>query len=75
MSIRCHKESMVYFQFKAYSQSRYPKGWSIKKRIAKDYFGFLLHYSFMIIVDWYMTIIRVMSFNLIKKSKDRLDII
>jgi hypothetical protein len=40
------KKSMAYFQFKAYSQSRYPKGWSNKKMTAKDYFGSLLHLLF-----------------------------
>jgi hypothetical protein len=31
---------------RAYSQSRYPKGWSNGKRTTKDYFGFLLHLLF-----------------------------
>jgi len=31
---------------RAYSQSRYPKGWFNGKMIAKDYFGFLLHLLF-----------------------------
>ncbi len=31
---------------RAYSQSRYPKGRSNRKRITKDYFGFLLHLLF-----------------------------
>jgi hypothetical protein len=30
----------------AYSQLGYPKGWSNGKKIAKDYFGFLLHLLF-----------------------------
>jgi hypothetical protein len=30
----------------AYSQSKYPKGWSNEKKIIKDYFGFLLHLLF-----------------------------
>jgi hypothetical protein len=46
MSSRCHKESMVYFQFRAYSQSRYPKGRSNEKKTTKDYFEFLLHLLF-----------------------------
>jgi hypothetical protein len=38
---------MVFLGFcHAYSQLGYPKGWSNKKRIAKDYFGFLLHLLF-----------------------------
>jgi hypothetical protein len=45
----------------ASSQLGYPKGWSYGKRIATDYLGFLLHLHFMIIVDWYMTINRMMS--------------
>jgi len=37
---------MAYFQFRAYSQSRYPKGWFNKKKTTEDYFGFLLHLLF-----------------------------
>jgi hypothetical protein len=35
----------------------------LTKKIANDYFGFYYIYYFMIIVDWYMTIIRMMSCN------------
>jgi hypothetical protein len=35
-----------FFHFWAYSQSRYPTGWFNGKRIAKNYFGFLLHLLF-----------------------------
>ncbi len=31
---------------RAYSQSRYPKGWFNRKMTTKDYFGFLLHLLF-----------------------------
>jgi hypothetical protein len=37
-----HKVRTFYSQW-AHSKLGYPKGWSIRKMIAKDYFGFLLH--------------------------------
>jgi len=36
----------IYLKYWAYSQSRYPKKWSNKKRTIKIYFGFLLHLLF-----------------------------
>jgi hypothetical protein len=37
------KNSIIIWE---YSQLGYPKGWSNKKRIAMDYFEFLLHILF-----------------------------
>jgi hypothetical protein len=45
----------------AYSQSRYPKEMSNKKRIAKDYFRCLQYLLLIILVDFCMHIIRMMS--------------
>ncbi len=44
----------------AYSQSRYPKGWFNKNKwLQRTILDFYYIYYFMIIVDWYMTIIKM----------------
>ncbi len=45
----------------AYSQLEYPKGQSNEKKTTKAILDFHYIYYFMIIVDWYMTITKMMS--------------
>jgi hypothetical protein len=47
----------------------------MKKRMERTILDFYYIFYFMIIVDWYMTIIKVMSFNIREKSNSGLDII
>jgi hypothetical protein len=42
----CWRFERIFLKSWAYSQLGYPKGLSNGKRIAKDYFGFLLHLLF-----------------------------
>jgi len=65
----CHKNKIhlathliAYMQLiGAYSRSKYLKRQSNEKRTTKDYLDFYYIYYFMNILDWYMTITKMMS--------------